>query len=94
MKDSDLFLKGSSWVQNPFLLRENSLLWESGLEVKREKPKEGDPPRQPEQGLSRTTPTLDFELQLALQRCYQLKKKKRYLSGSRGSSINLRFVAS
>lgn len=49
-------------------------VWAGG---QKRKPKEGDPPRQPEQGLSLTTPTRDFELHLAPQRGYQFKKKKK-----------------
>ena len=53
--------KGSSYTQTAFLLRANFLLCDLWQEAKKKKRKKGVPWR-PEQGLSKTTPTLDFEL--------------------------------
>lgn len=52
--------KGSSYTQTAFLLRAN-LLCELWQQAKKKNHKKGVPWR-PEQGLSKTTLTLDFEL--------------------------------
>lgn len=74
------FFKGVFLGPKPLLTQGKFLITGIWVGGQKRKTKGRRSPRQPEQGLSRTTPTLDFELQLALPRCYQFKKKKkRYL---------------